>query len=423
MSQSVLSLLGVCSHLSEESRAAKGGGRKSETAKDLCRPACVITRSSVQPSGKHTSLLLARHPLSHHPYLVALWVLFLARVFLLQMLSSSPTPLSKDFCSCLSLLLLFCLIMLSHLQAQIQIPYPCPRWLTDLLPYSIYPSGGLSIWHHPKDTLTPAEAQHGGNRAAQLTALGHTTLPQEHAACPTGTPRRHLWLWLLLISSETLFFSEYHFYAVVFHLLWAKIPVQASGISNLSYSHLLFFLAPTNTLSSNLYPARTLLRASFPHGWLWLCCCHRCPSSPALPHPAEAPSLWSQGPPVHPSLTRYNFCLQLALNMSLICLLERFSDKHLCPFTPTTPQAWDGHTTNTRAAAALSSVKIIVKSLWDALRKSLLWTVPVLSSFLICRTLLLHHFPLLSLPFVYFVISLCLCFGTKLSSTGPIFFP
>lgn len=60
--------------------------KSQKPARDLCRPACEITRSGAQPWGKHTSLSLARHPGSHLPHLVACWLLLLARVFLLQML-------------------------------------------------------------------------------------------------------------------------------------------------------------------------------------------------------------------------------------------------------------------------------------------------------------------------------------------------
>lgn len=425
-SQPVLSLLGVCSHLSEESRAAKARGRKSETSKRRLQTSlwnrkkrCTAPgkahesftgQAAMKPSSSLGGLLASPPCLRFPPADAPLHPPHFPGIYASASLSCSS-------------LCLHAISVQPHLQAQIQIAFSCPWWFTDLLPCSIYPSGGLSFWRHPKDTSPPDEAQRGGNRAAQLTALGRTAWPQEHAACPTGIPRRRLWLRLLLTSSVILFFSGYHLYTVAFHLLSAKIPVQASGILNLNYSHLFFFLASTNTVLSNLYPAQTLLRASFPHGCIWLCCCCLCPPSPALLRAAEAPSLCSQGPPVHHSLTRYNFCPQLTLNMSFASLVDRFSDKHLCPFTPTTPQAWDGHTTNTRAAAPLSSVKIIIKSLRDALRKSLLWTVPVLSSFLICRMLLFRHFLLLSLLFSYSVISHCPCLGAKLSSTGPIFFP
>lgn len=127
-------------------------------------------------------------------------------------------------------------------------------------------------------------------------------------------------------------------------------------------------------------------------GWLWFCCFHLWPPSPAMLCAEESPSPCFQVPPIHHSLTRCNFCPQLVLNRSLTCLLDRFFDQHLWPFTPTTPQAWDGHTTNTWAPAPLSSIKIIIKSPHNALRKSLLWTTPVLSSFLICQMLLFHHF-------------------------------
>lgn len=148
-----------------------------------------------------------------------------------------------------------------HLQAQIQISFCCLWWFTDLLPCSLYPSGGLSLWHHPKDTYSPAVAQHGGSRAAQLTAWD--VLHRLRSMLPV--PQASLETSLSQSSSHTLSDLIFFWNPSLCCSLSSPFPVHASGISSFSYSHLFFFLASTNTFSSNLYPAWTLLWASFPH--------------------------------------------------------------------------------------------------------------------------------------------------------------
>lgn len=82
LSQPVLSLLGVCSHPSMESRAAKERERKSETSKKPLQTSLWNPKKWCMA----LSLSLPRHPWRHHPHLEALWLLLLAQVFLMQML-------------------------------------------------------------------------------------------------------------------------------------------------------------------------------------------------------------------------------------------------------------------------------------------------------------------------------------------------
>lgn len=92
---------------------------------------------------------------------------------------------------------------------------------------------------------------------------------------------------------------RYCLYNMAFHLPSAEISVQTSGISNCSYSHLLSFLASANTVSSKLYSAQALPRASFALRWPWLCSLPQCCLLSHLQH-KSLPLLCSQGPPVHP---------------------------------------------------------------------------------------------------------------------------
>lgn len=225
------------------------GGRKSETSKrplqtslGNCKKWCT--------SEKHLILSLARNPWTHHPHLVAFSSLlkgcWLSHSFC--RCSSSSTPLSRDFSICFSLscssLCLHVIPVQPHLQEQTQIP--CSWWFTDLL-------------HAQSIPVEPSVVE----TELLIWQPGMYRMASGRAAYPTGD----------ILGSDFFshpqwfyFFSGYHLYAVVFHLLSAKIPVQASGILDFSYFLLFFFLALKNTLSSNLCPARTLQWASFPLG-------------------------------------------------------------------------------------------------------------------------------------------------------------
>lgn len=181
MFQPVLCLLSVCWHSSKGNMAAKDRGRRTETSrrplqtslwnhKKPCTalrkaPESFIGEAPMKPSSSLDG------PLASPPWLS----LPSTDAFLHS--SHFPATSASACLSCLSLCL-HAIPVQPHMQAQIQILLPCPWWCTDLLPCSTYPSGGLSLWHHPKDTSLPAEAQLGGNRAAQLTALGCTAWPQ-----------------------------------------------------------------------------------------------------------------------------------------------------------------------------------------------------------------------------------------------------
>lgn len=161
-----------------------------------------------------------------------------------------PVTSASAYLSCYSM----CLHAISvkpHLQAQIQIIFCCLWWFTDLLPRSIYPSGGLSFWHHPKDMYSPAVAQHGGSRAAQLTAWEvlrglRSMLPVPHASLETSSSQTSSH-----ILSDLIFF----WIPSLCCNLSSPFPVHASGISSFSYSHLFFLSGPIKHILIQLVPS------------------------------------------------------------------------------------------------------------------------------------------------------------------------
>lgn len=105
---------------------------------------------------------------------------------LLQMLLFTAA-LSRDLCSCFSLLLLsVSMLSLCNLtyRPKFKFPFPVARDLHICFPAPSLPAeASLSLTPPKRQPPPPAAAQRGGSRAG---TLGGTTWPQEHAACPTG---------------------------------------------------------------------------------------------------------------------------------------------------------------------------------------------------------------------------------------------
>lgn len=206
MSQPVLCLLGVCSHLSKESRAAEDRGKKSESSKRSLQTSLGNHKEQCTAWGHHLSLSLAWHPWSHHPLLMTPWLLFLAQVSFCRcssLLSHSPgTSASPSF---------FCFSLSSCCLCASSPAGPNSNFLT--LSLVIYRSASLLHLLQvrflpltpPKRELPPScspvwweQSCSAGSSGRSSTASGACCLSHKH-------PRRHIWL-RLLTSSVILFF-------------------------------------------------------------------------------------------------------------------------------------------------------------------------------------------------------------------------
>lgn len=185
MSQPVLCLLGACSHLSKESRAAEDGGRKSETSKRPLQSSPWSHKEQCTALRAPPESFTGRAPMQPHPLSDPLTSLPCSSL-LLQMLLLT-VPLSRDFCICFSVLLLSvsscCLGATSptapdsNSLSQSLVIYRSASLLhlSQLRPLPLTP---------PKRQLPPAAAQRGMSRAAQLLSSGRYPIASEHAACP-----------------------------------------------------------------------------------------------------------------------------------------------------------------------------------------------------------------------------------------------
>lgn len=206
----------------------KAGQLKTEEesqrpARDLCRPACETTRNPedttwvFQWPGTHGATILPWWPTGFSSLLKS---------------PSADRPLhGSTLCICLSLLLLsvssYCLCATS---------LTGPNWNSLSQSLVIYRSASLLHLSQLRP-LPPAPPK---RQKLQPSVVGaellswqlweephglRSMLPVPQASCKT------FWAQTSHILGDlNFFFPQYHLYSVAFHLLSAKIPVQASGI-------------------------------------------------------------------------------------------------------------------------------------------------------------------------------------------------